>query len=322
MRRRYWVISANVHNNMGNVRDWVAAILETECAFINKRPGGPLVGRRKSSQADKFKSLNQGDVVLLAYGNLKIPGGRHLAACGVVASPNRTRHLRVNLKHEQYRLLKPFLPLNDDPMSYGISFEGTPYFGAYLPHAIYELDASNPKYPGNGAICGWLDQELKRRASASGANALDARSVPINELNTESYAFEMAQREIVAEPKEWKLVEEYRRWLLRKGRNLERRSYRGEPSWLFCDLWEPNRNHLIEAKGSIEREAIRMAIGQLMDYRALHQMAFPNEPVHQLAVLVPHEPSAGLGKLLKSLGIHVIFKNGRAFRDTFGGRFV
>jgi hypothetical protein len=65
-----------------------------------------------------------------------------------------------------------------------------------------------------------------------------------------------------------------------------------------------------------------MAIGELMDDRALHQMAFPNEPVQQIAFLVPQEPSAGLGELLKSLGIHVIFKNGRAFRDTFRSQFV
>jgi hypothetical protein len=322
MTRRYWVISANVHNNMGNLKEWVAAILETECAFINKRPSAARVDRRNPSLGDKFKSLNQDDVVLLAYGNLKIPGDRHLVACGVVASANRTTHPRVDLEHKQYRLLKPFLPLNDDPMSYGISFKGTPYFGNYQPHAIYELDASDRRYPGNRAICRCLDLELKRRTSASGATALDARSVPIDELNTVSYAFEMAQRKIAAEPRERKLVEAYRRWLLKKGRKLERRSYRGEPSWLFCDLWEPKRNHLIEAKGSVEREAIRMAIDELMDYRALHQMAFPNETVQQLGLLVPDKPSPGLGKLLKSLGIHVVFKDGHSFRDTFGGRFV
>jgi hypothetical protein len=322
MTRRYWVVSANVHNNMGNLKEWIAAILETESAFMNKRPSASKLGGRSTSLGDKFRNLNQGDIVLLAYGNLKIPGDRHLVACGVVASANRKQHPMVDLEHKQYRLLKPFLPLNDDSTSYRISFEGTPYFGNYQPHAIYELDPQDQRYPGNRTIGEWLDQVLKRRASDSNAKTLDARSVPIDELNTESYEFEIAKREIIAEPKERKLVEEYRRWLLKKGRKLERRSYRGEPSWLFCDLWEPQRNHLIEAKGSVEREAIRMAIGELMDYRALHQMAFPSEPVRQLGILVPERPSTGLGQLLKSLGIHVVFKEGRSFKDTFGGRFV
>ncbi len=227
MTRRYWVVSANVHNNPRNLKEWVATVLETECAFMNKRPSAAQAGRRKPSLGDKFKRLSRDDVVLLAYGNLKIPGHRHLVACGVVASANRASHPLVDLEHKQYRLLKPFLPLNDDPMSYGISFKGTPYFGNYQPHAIYELDVDDRRYPSNKAICGWLDQELKRRA-ASSATALDARSVPIDELNTESYVFEIAQREIVAEPKERKLVEEYRRWLLKKGRKLERRKATAE----------------------------------------------------------------------------------------------
>ncbi len=65
-----------------------------------------------------------------------------------------------------------------------------------------------------------------------------------------------------------------------------------------------------------------MAISELMDYRELHQMAFPDESVRQLGLLVPDKPSPGLGQLLKSLGIHVVFKDGRSFRDTFGGQFV
>jgi hypothetical protein len=308
---------------MRNLKEWIATILETECVFINKRPSAMRIDGRNKNLGDKFKSLNQHDVVLLAYGNLKITGARHLVACGVVASANRMSHPNVDLAHKQYRLLRPFLPLNDNPLSYGISFNDTPYFGNYQPHAIYELGAGDSRYPGNRAICGWLDRQLKGRAAKSDATALvDARSVPIDKLNTESYGIDVAKREIVAERKERKLVEEYRRWLLKKGRKLERRSYRGEPSRLFCDLWEPKRNHLIEAKGSGDREAIRMAIGQLMDCRALHQMAFPKDTVRQLGLLVPNEPSIGLRKLLASLEIQIIFKDGRSFRDTFGGRFV
>ena len=48
---------------------------------------------------------------------------------------------------------------------------------------------------------------------------------------------------------------------------------------LFCDIVLPEKNLLIEAKASGGRDSIRMAIGQLLDYRRLE------ETKPQLAVL-------------------------------------
>ena len=41
----------------------------------------------------------------------------------------------------------------------------------------------------------------------------------------------------------------------------------GEAKPMFSDLYDATRNNLLEAKGTVTREAIRMAIGQLADYR-------------------------------------------------------
>ena len=64
---------------------------------------------------------------------------------------------------------------------------------------------------------------------------------------------------------------------------------------------------LIEAKGTVAREALRMAIGQLMDYRRFA----PDET--RLAVLVPERPRPDLMALLDSAGVHSIWRDGDRF---------
>jgi hypothetical protein len=41
----------------------------------------------------------------------------------------------------------------------------------------------------------------------------------------------------------------------------------GEAKPIFSDLYVPEIPLLVEAKGTVERGSIRMALGQLMDYR-------------------------------------------------------
>jgi hypothetical protein len=53
---------------------------------------------------------------------------------------------------------------------------------------------------------------------------------------------------------------------------------------MFCDVYDATAGLLIETKGTVAREALRMAIGQLMDYRR-----FAPDGT-KLAVLVPEKP--------------------------------
>lgn len=77
---------------------------------------------------------------------------------------------------------------------------------------------------------------------------------------------------------------------------------------LVVDAFDPADDVLIEAKASASREDIRLAIGQLLDYR--RHLA----PRSRIAVLVPERPSADLVALLQSVPAQIMY-------ETQHGRF-
>jgi len=85
---------------------------------------------------------------------------------------------------------------------------------------------------------------------------------------------------------------------------------------LRCDIFLPERNVLIEAKSSDRREFVRMAVGQLLDYRRYEK----TEP--ELAILLPYWPNADIRDLLVSLDIALIWPHGAEFRDSVKGRYT
>jgi hypothetical protein len=99
---------------------------------------------------------------------------------------------------------------------------------------------------------------------------------------------------------EAKLIGEYVAWIgadARFGRNYIREAK------LYVDLFDLTHWQLIEAKGSTSRESIRMAIGQLRDYRRFYPNRRPS-----LAVLLASRPKADCVKLLTDNLIAVIWK--------------
>jgi hypothetical protein len=99
---------------------------------------------------------------------------------------------------------------------------------------------------------------------------------------------------------EAQLVEQYVQWMGGKerfGHNYIR------SSGLYVDLFDKTFWQLIEAKASISREALRMAIGQIRDYKRFYK-----RPAC-LAVLLPSCPSDSRIKLLTDNHISVIWKN-------------
>lgn len=96
------------------------------------------------------------------------------------------------------------------------------------------------------------------------------------------------------------LVDQYVHWLgdeTRFGHNFIREEQ------LFVDLFDLTHWQLIEAKVKTDRETIRMAIGQLMDYKRFYSR------IPSLAVLLASRPSAHCMKLLTDNRIAVIWKN-------------
>jgi hypothetical protein len=106
--------------------------------------------------------------------------------------------------------------------------------------------------------------------------------------------------------------------LIRRGHEVFRLKIlpEGEAKPIFCDLRDATANSLVEAKGSVSREAIRMAIGQIADYRR-----FVGKEA-TAAILVPERPRADLLALLASQGIEAVWPRGDAFEDTAGGQLV
>ena len=114
------------------------------------------------------------------------------------------------------------------------------------------------------------------------------------------------------------LVHRYATWMSDHGIDVARQQYavEGETRPLVCDVLVPELSLLVEAKGQDDRNSIRLAIGQLMDYRRFAD-------VSHLAVLLPHEPAADHRSLLGTVDIAWIWPDRRGhFRDSAAGRLV
>lgn len=106
------------------------------------------------------------------------------------------------------------------------------------------------------------------------------------------------------------LVEQYVVYMGHKGATMSLR----KKCRLRCDLYDDIRKDLIEAKASAARESIRMAIGELADYRRFVKPRY-------VSVLLPSRPEKDLENLLHTQGIFVIWRSGKGFEDNARGRF-
>lgn len=130
--------------------------------------------------------------------------------------------------------------------------------------------------------------------------------IPVEQQITESTLIEGDREPYTAERREQKLVSQFVASLEREGHELCRLQFRplGEPAPTFCDLFDKTTNTLYEAKGTVARQAIRMAIGQLADYSRLVDSA----PVK--AALLPQQPRPDLLDLLAREDIIVVWPSG------------
>lgn len=116
------------------------------------------------------------------------------------------------------------------------------------------------------------------------------------------------------ERREQELVLAFCDYLAKRGHDADRLKIvpPGEERPLFCDLIDNATNTLYEAKGTVERGSIRMAIGQLLDYARFLA------PRPRLAVLLPSEPRADLLELLASAGVDVVWQERKKFLGPIG----
>jgi len=144
-----------------------------------------------------------------------------------------------------------------------------------------------------------------------------ATEVEVEAHNTESFEVS-GQTTHTAVRREQPLVLAYKAWMRARGSEIKRLKFRppNTPHHLFNDVYDRTRNNLIEGKADASRPSIRMAIGQLMDYRRYAPAGAG------LAVLTERRPHRDLEDLLRAEGIACIWRTEAAFVDNADGAFV
>lgn len=109
---------------------------------------------------------------------------------------------------------------------------------------------------------------------------------------------------------EFLLVQRFISFLESKERTAQRLglTIEGIPGMFPTDLFEVESKVLYEAKGRADRNSIRLAIGQLFDYRR-HIQPQPNA----LAILLPEAPDHDLRDLIETVGISLVYEEDGKF---------
>ena len=188
--------------------------------------------------------------------------------------------------------------------------------------------AIDPEYPGSGMTAyGKLDAQIWERYAADedglreavirvrdgtgvvveepNKNEQRVTSVPVEALNVERFKVERLATSAEAVRREQRLVLDYQRHLEERGHRLVRRCYSIEGVVLYCDLFDETDGVLYEAKGDTTRASIRMAVGQLLDYRR-----FEKSPP-SLALLLPRLPSRDILAFIASVGATCIYPDSK-----------
>jgi hypothetical protein len=198
-----------------------------------------------------------------------------------------------------------------------VNYEGEFALDAERP--AYTTDAPESKTGSVRSVIVFRMRPLDRRARST-TSPLDrvtreaVEHVAVEQQWTEKMFVEPSRQEYEAERREQKLVLAFQAQLSKQGHSVDRLKIvpPGEAKPLFCDLLDNTTNTLYEAKGTVERGAIRMAIGQLLDYARFV------EPRPRLVALLPSEPRGDLLHLLASVDIGVVWQDGKQFGGPAG----
>lgn len=250
------------------------------------------MGPRFAGNSKAKSKLQLGDIVLIARGK----NSADIVGFGVVKGQLRAEQLPPLDKDVYLRDLDPFKRCERAPKRVPIL--------AVLQHtwAFVQL---HPETNRNAKIvCEWMARQL---------GLTEGKGLP----KSKTYDYKVRTPERVTEfrKREKELLDDYERWLKKRGYNLSELPY----GRLKCDAWEQERQNLIEAKASTSREDIRMAVGQLLDYsfQGKEKCKQPN-----MAILVPRKPPARHVEWLEPLGIKIIWRRGKSFQDNSGGQFI
>src|SRR5580693_38314 len=154
--------------------------------------------------------------------------------------------------------------------------------GRVLYEGQFEVASDTPFYTtdapetGNGPVRNVIvfrlrPSDVRPKPSSSKLDRVGqpgVQDVPIEEQWTEKAFVAPSHKAYEAERREQALVLAFCDFLVNQGHAVSRQKILppGEAKPLFSDLMDRTTNTLFEAKGTVERGAIRMAVGQLLDY--------------------------------------------------------
>ena len=191
------------------------------------------------------------------------------------------------------------------------------------------LAALDPSYPGKGLTRGgkgdvavWEEFGADLDAVAAAAQTVrsglgyetpqlfdkrEPRDRPIEQTHTKEFSVpDRSARS--GQRREQDLVHRFAAWLETEGHQVTSREYPlPGKGWLVADLYDRTTGTLYEAKSNVRRESIRMAVGQLFDYRRFETAGTG------LCVLVPKAPSSDVRVYLKSCDVGAVWPDGTGF---------
>ena len=152
----------------------------------------------------------------------------------------------------------------------------------------------------------------RQAASITEPPRVDVREVEIEAQHVEQFRISRPGQDTTATRREQDLVLDYADHLKRQGHRVKRSSYQlpGFTRPLFSDLVDKTDNVLYEAKGDVLRSSVRMAIGQLLDYRRFEP------PSRRLAILLPREPIQDLIELIHSVPATAVWRTNNGFESV------
>ena len=158
-----------------------------------------------------------------------------------------------------------------------------------------------------------IASQLRSNPNKSSRLSDDNRSVrvtDVEQVHTPEYSVIGSSDEKIATRREQKMVLAFSDYLSSKGHVVKQHVYGNGQSAMRCDLFDETSNVLYEAKGTSHRMSIRLAIGQLFDYRRFED----KEP--GLAILIPGRPNDEIVDLCNALTIEIVWPIGDSFTST------
>ena len=176
------------------------------------------------------------------------------------------------------------------------------HWGRHRRNERSRPESALPAHVADERLSQWLEQKRAERAAADEPSVEpQINFVPVEAHLTQRANFVQDARERKADRIESALVQRFTDYLRQQGRDPCGVDIPVGQQVIRADLFDRTTGVLYEAKASPDRQKIRMAIGQLFDYRR----RFPDRP--ELCVLVPESPEQDLRDLLADVGIGAVW---------------